>query len=315
MAGMPLHNQILLALILDLLLGDPKGFPHPVKGIGRTSVFLEKTIRAGFTNQYAAGSAVVLIVTGGTYLLVSGVLEISHRIDPGLETALCVFFIYTTLSIRSLYEESKPVLENLKSGNIESARHKLSYIVGRDTQNMDSNEITRACVETISENTSDGIVAPLFYAFLGGAPLAMAYKALNTLDSMFGYKSKEYIQFGWASAKLDDAANWIPARLTGILMTLATFLLGLNARRALHIMKRDGRKHPSPNAGIPEAALAGALNIRLGGPSYYKGTLSAKPWIGDPIRKVTFEDIQKTHGIMFLTSFVTLCFFELILLL
>ena len=216
---------------------------------------------------------------------------------------ITVLLTSLTLATRSLYDESKIVLNALNRGNIEEARKNLSMIVGRDTENLDEKEIYRAVIETISENLSDGIIAPMFYLAIGGVPLAMAYKAVNTLDSMVGYKNASYRNIGWFSAKMDDIWNWIPARLTGLIIVAASFMLRFNWRDSWRIMRRDGQNQPSPNSGMSEAAAAGALNIQLGGKIQYFGKISHKPAIGDRIKEIDKEDVKKAWVIMFASSF------------
>jgi len=217
-----------------------------------------------------------------------------------------IALIYTTLATHSLFSESFAVLRALREGDLEGARRSLAMIVGRDTDHLDEAGIVRAVVETVAENASDAVVAPLFYAFLGGAPLALAYKAVNTLDSMFGYKDERFLHFGWASAKLDDLANYVPARLTGALMVLAAWHLRMDWRAAWRVMVRDGRKNPSPNSGIPEAAAAGALGVQLGGINFYFGKPSAKEMIGDRVKELEREDITRAHRLMIACSLLAL---------
>ena len=210
--------------------------------------------------------------------------------------------IYTALSIKDLGVESLAVFNALKKGDMDRARMFLSKIVGRDTANLDEREIIRATVETIAENIVDGIISPLFYAFLGGASLVMTYKAINTLDSMVGYKNKRYINFGWAAAKIDDITNFIPARLSIIFLVLASWISGYNPINTWNITMRDGRKNPSPNSGLPEAAVAGALGVRLGGLNYYNSIATEKPYIGNNINQLNKSHIKETVKIAYITS-------------
>ncbi|GAX59547.1 cobalamin biosynthesis protein cobD [Candidatus Scalindua japonica] len=196
-------------------------------------------------------------------------------------------------------------MKALKAGKLENARKKLSRIVGRDTHNLNEQQVAAGCIETSAENSVDGIIAPLFYAFIGGPALAMAYKSINTLDSMVGYKNEKYLNFGWASAKLDDIANFIPARIAAIILPIASFICGADYSNSVKIVKRDGQKHPSPNSGIPEAAIAGALGIRLGGPYKYNETLSNKPFIGDPQKTVCIDDIRSTAKIVMVSAIIS----------
>lgn len=225
------------------------------------------------------------------------------------------FIIYTTLATKCLKDEAVKIYNVLKSGDIKESRKQLSYIVGRDTSNLNEAEIIRATVETVAENTVDGIISPIFYVFIGGAPLAMAYKAVNTLDSMVGYKNDKYINLGFASAKIDDIANYIPARICVIFMTLASFVLRFDYKRCFKIAIRDRKNHKSPNCAYSEGAVAGALGIQLGGTNIYFGKLVYKPTIGDKGRDIEIEDIKKTNKIMYISSILSLIIFTLIFLL
>jgi adenosylcobinamide-phosphate synthase len=306
---MSLAVMIGVAFVLDLILGDPKGAPHPVRMLGKAAKALEKLTRAIFDNQKLAGFVSVLILTTTTYTVSWGLIESVGRVNLQLSFILETLLIYTSLATRSLYDESQPVLVELQQGHEDQARGQLQHIVGRDTQKMNRKQITRATVETISENTIDGVVSPLFYACIGGAPLALTYKCINTLDSMFGYKNEKYLHFGWASARLDDVANWLPARIGGALMVLAATLLGLNGKRAWSTVLCQGQNHLSPNAGIPEAAVAGALGVQLGGAQYYQNRLVEKPTIGKKLKEIEPEDIFKTHQILFASAFLALVVF------
>jgi adenosylcobinamide-phosphate synthase len=278
---------VLGAVLLDLLLGDPRWLPHPVVGIGRLIALLERVLRRLVPHERAAGVLLLLLTVGITAGASAALLAVARAASPLLGTAVAAFLGYTCLAARSLHGESRPVAAALDRDDIAAARTALSRIVGRDTVGLDAAECWRATVETVAENGSDGVIAPLFFLMLGGPVLALAYKAVNTLDSMVGYKSERYLRFGWASARCDDLANWVPARLTGLLMVAAAPLAGLSGRNAWRIMARDGRNHSSPNSGIPEAAAAGALGVRLGGTNRYFGSLVEKPTIGDPLRPLS----------------------------
>lgn len=306
---MNFYWQVVLAYVLDLLVGDPRGYPHPVRIIGFCAQTLERTSRALFKNQVFAGLVTAPAVAGGTYAASWSALKLLGLAHPWAESLGSVFLIYAALATRSLYDESRPVLEFLKAGNDDRARKSLSNIVGRDTGRLNRKEIARAAVETVAESSLDGIVSPLFYACLGGAPLAMAYKAVNTMDSMFGHKDETYRDFGRVPARLDDAANFIPARLTGLIMALASALCGFRGRDSLLTTLKDGQNHDSPNAGIPEAAMAGALGIQLGGRNYYEGQAVEKPLMGAKTREIAAEDIANGHKIMFATSGLALIVF------
>jgi adenosylcobinamide-phosphate synthase len=222
--------------------------------------------------------------------------------------ACSIFFAYATLATRDLHVQTRRVLQALEAGDLDHARKQLSFLVGRDTAHLDQPEILRALVETIAENISDGVIAPLFYLGLGGPPWAMTYKAINTLDSMVGYKNERYRNIGWASAKLDDAANFIPARLSGFIIVISAFLLRRPWRDALRILWRDRRNHESPNSGWPEAATAGALGVQLGGLNYYFGERSQKPFIGDRRKELDLADVREAWKILYLSSFGMLLF-------
>ncbi|MGK7344440.1 MAG: adenosylcobinamide-phosphate synthase CbiB [Candidatus Nitrospinota bacterium M3_3B_026] len=279
---MSLALQILAAAALDLLLGDPRRAPHPVRWIGFFLERLEPRARRVFKNERAGGAMAVLVtlpVVLAAVLLVIGVAEALH---PAAGDAARVLIIYTTLSARGLADHAMAVHRALASGGIEEARAKVGMIVGRDTAAMDEEGVARAAVESVAENTADGVIAPLFYAALFGPAGAMLYKAVNTMDSMFGSKDSRYAKFGFAAARLDDAVNYIPARLTALLVPLAAWAIGRRGADSVRVALRDGRKHESPNSGWPEAAFAGALGVRLGGDDRYHGDVRSLPVIGDP---------------------------------
>ena len=286
---------LISAYILDFIIGDPEYLPHPVRVIGyaisKIEIFLRNIISKTGKAEKFAGILLVIIIAGGTY----GVFYLIHLLFTiyylpagkagSLFTALLmVYLISATLATRGLIDSVKLVSKTLYTGSIEDAREKLSHIVGRDTGRLDREGILRAAIESLAENASDGIIAPLFYFAIGGLPLAMTYKAVNTLDSMVGYKNERYKNFGWAAARLDDIANYIPARITGLLIAVSSVFVCrslFTVHCSLRTLLRDGRKHLSPNSGVPEAAMAGALGVVLGGPSYYGGVLMEKPYIGE----------------------------------
>jgi len=306
---------IISAWIMDLVFGDPRWFPHPVRGIGwlisRTESFLRRFSR-GPQAEKISGIVLVVLITSAVYFATQWLLLSLVRISPYLGSFLAILVAYTTLAARGLGDAAKVVLRHLDAGDIVQARESLAQIVGRDTQDLDEHGITRAVVETVAENTSDGVVAPLFYLALGGPALALAYKAVNTMDSMVGYKNEKYHHFGWAAARLDDIANFIPARITGMLICLSVSAMTCyrSSCRDLHtgflrswrIMLRDGRNHPSPNSGYPEAAMAGALGMQLGGPSSYNGIPGMKPFLGDDLHVFDKKYIEKAAGFMYCTS-------------
>ncbi len=294
--------QIGVAFILDILIGDPRWLPHPVRIIGKCVELLEKVLRRVFASERLAGVFLAGITVAGTYLLTYEIINMFSRFGRIWEFAVSTIIIFFSLSIRDLFKEANGVMKELDSENIGQARERLSQIVGRDTHNLNKQQITKACVETTAENSIDGIIAPLFFAFIGGPALAMAYKAINTLDSMVGYKYGKYLNFGWASAKLDDLVNYIPARIAAVILPMSSYVCGADFSNSIKIIKRDGRKHPSPNSGIPEAAIAGALRIRLGGPSTYKGVVSDKPFIGGQTNEIIPDNIKHTIRIVFVAA-------------
>ena len=291
------------AYIVDIIVGDPHRFPHPVVIIGKFVRFLEDKIRRSSSVDKKKGGIILwFTVVIPVYFITLGIVEGCFFINPLFGAMITILLASLTLATKSLYDESKTVLNALNRGNMEEARKRLSMIVGRDTKDLNGEEILRAVIETISENLSDGIVAPMFYLSLGGLPLAMAYKAVNTLDSMVGYKNDRYTDIGWFSAKMDDMANLIPARLTGLIIVATSFMLRFNWRDSWRIMRRDGRNHSSPNSGVPEAAVAGSLGIQLGGENRYFGEIVRKPTIGDKIKEIDKRDIKKAWVIMFTSS-------------
>lgn len=299
--------QFGVAYLLDLILGDPRWFPHPVRGIGFLITRTEKILRWPSAHPvWEKGAGVVLAVGLPTaiFLATQGLIQWIGRFGTEIQFLLIVILGYTTMATRSLHQEASRVIQALERGEISESRKRLSCIVGRDTQTLTRPEIFRGVLETMSENLSDGIIAPLFYLLLGGVPLAMAFKTVSTLDSMVGYKNSRYLHFGWASARLDDWFNYLPARITGLLICFISFPLGLSGRQAWRIWRRDGQKTPSPNAGIPEAALAGALQIQLGGPVYYGGVRAEKPTLGEDRSEITLAEYKKTVRVVYGVSLV-----------
>jgi adenosylcobinamide-phosphate synthase len=263
--------EVIFGFILDVLLGDPRWLPHPVKLMGKAVSLLERILRRLVPWERLAGMLLVLVIVAGSFLLTAVIVTVAYAVHPTVGLIVASVAIWTTLAVKDLAAHANRVVLPLMAGNLARARNNLALIVGRDTQNLDEDEVVRACVETVAENTVDGILSPLFFAFIGGAPLAMAFKAVSTLDSMVGHKTEQYIRFGWAAARLDDVANWIPARMCAVLMPLASLFCDHGFLASWRTMWRDRRKHESPNAGIPEAAMAGALRVQLGGVNYYDG--------------------------------------------
>lgn len=297
---------VCIGFLLDLLLGDPRWLYHPVRIIGNGISLAEKMLRALFPKtkkgERIAGGVLVLIIAGFSVALPLGILYLGYRWNFWLGLAVETFMCYQLLAARSLRDESKKVYDALKTGDMEKSRHAVSMIVGRDTRSLTEEGVTKAAVETVAENTSDGIIAPLFYMMIGGAVGGFAYKAINTMDSMVGYKNEKYQYFGTAAALLDDVVNYIPARISGWLMILAAYLLNMNGKNAKKIYLRDRTQHASPNSAHTEAVMAGALEIQLAGDAWYFGELHKKPYIGDLIRKVEPEDILRSHRLMYATS-------------
>lgn len=294
------HTAVVLsAVILDLLLGDPRWLPHPVAGIGRLIAVQERVLRRIVQNERAGGILLLIMTVGASAAAAWLILKGAFLLHPIIGFILSALLGWTCLAARSLHGESRMVADAIVRGDLASARTNLSCIVGRDTADLDEPALWRATVETVAENTSDGVVAPLLCLMLGGPVLAIAYKAVNTLDSMVGYKNERYIWFGWASARFDDLANWLPARITGLLMVLEAPLAGFSMTRAWWIMVRDGRNHASPNSGIPEAAAAGALGVQLGGTSSYFGKPVVKPTIGDPLRPLSRDAYRGVVRLMY----------------
>ncbi|MDA8415392.1 MAG: adenosylcobinamide-phosphate synthase CbiB [Desulfobacteraceae bacterium] len=290
------------AMLLDLALGDPRWLPHPVVLIGRLITTLDTTFDRIGAHQRAAGVALLVLTAGSAGAAAWLIIRGSLHLHPLAGFLASVIISYTCLATRSLHRESALVADALAAGNLVEARRCLAHIVGRDTAELDEGGIWRALVETVAENTTDGIVAPLFWLTATGPVGGMVYKAVSTLDSMVGYKSERYLRFGWASARMDDLLNFIPSRLTALLMILAAPLAGLSPTGALSIVLRDRLKHPSPNSGHPEAAAAGALGVRLGGPSTYKGIPSWKEYIGLPLEPLNEQAYRGMLKLMYLTT-------------
>jgi adenosylcobinamide-phosphate synthase len=288
---------ITIAYFIDLLLGDPIDWPHPVKWMGTLIYKLEKKWNKGARRKWKGIAMLVtllLLVVGLTIFITTLAYHIHLIVGILVESVL----IWTTIAQKSLKEAALTVYNPLIKGDIVEARHKLSYIVGRDTDQLDEQGVVRATIETVAENTSDGVTAPLFWAFLGGAPLAMLYRAVNTCDSMVGYKNEKYMDFGWASAKMDDLLNLIPSRLTSVCMLLSNKPVRSTIKETAFIVLRDAKKHPSPNSGWGEAAVAALLGIQLGGINFYKGIRSDRAKMGEPHVPVTGEHILQSNGIL-----------------
>ena len=294
--------------LLDLMLGDPEWFPHPVVMMGRVIVRLEKVLRGSFSDtpegRRRAGMILAAVLPAGTFFIALLIIKIAGFIHPSLGYTAAGIWCWQALAMCCLKKESENVRRKLVSGTLAEARKAVGRIVGRDTGELSDAGVTRAAVETVAENFSDGEIAPLFYMLIGGAPLALAYKAVNTMDSMVGYKNEDYIDFGRAAAKLDDAANFLPSRLAAILLIAAAPLVGLDGKNAFRIWRCDRRKHASPNSAQTEAAMAGALHVQLAGPASYFGERVEKPYIGDPDRPIEPEDIRRANRLMYAAGFL-----------
>ncbi len=304
---------VVLGFFIDLLIGDPRWLYHPVCIIGKGISAGEKLLRGIFpktkAGERAAGCVLAAAVTVLSAAVPAVILLILYHLSWIAGFAVETFFCYQLLATKSLKQESGKVYKELKEGTLESSRKAVSMIVGRDTAALDEKGVTKAAVETVAENASDGVIAPLFYMMIGGAVWGFAYKAINTMDSMIGYKNEKYQYFGTAAARLDDGANFIPARISGLLMILASFLCGMNGRNAAAVYRRDRKKHASPNAAQTESVMAGALDIQLAGDAWYFGTLHKKPFIGDSNRPVEPEDIPRSHKILYATAILALVVF------
>lgn len=311
-------GAIVAGFILDLIFGDPHWLPHPICLIGNLIGFLEKNLRRllapGKTALLLGGALMVVIVISLSYAVPYAVLLLAEKVSPWLRFALETIMFYQIFATKCLRDESMKVYTALHNNDLADARVKLSWIVGRDTKELTAEEVTKGAVETVAENTADGIIAPMFYMFIGGAPLAFLYKGINTMDSMVGYKNDKFLYFGRCAAKLDDLANLIPARLTGLVMILASYFLNLNAAGAWKIFWRDRYNHLSPNSAMTESVTAGALNIQLGGDHFYFGKLVHKDTIGDNIRPVVAEDIVAANNLLYMTAVISLLLFSLVYL-
>lgn len=290
--------------LLDLIIGDPQWLPHPIRAIGllinRTELILRKSERF----LKIKGLLLLIIVSGTAFFITFFVIKALAQLGYVYSVIIQSVFIFQALATKSLYTETNKVYKALKNQDLVLAKKHLSYLVTRDCEDMEEEDVVRSVIETISENIVDGITSPLFYILLGGAPLGMFYKAVNTLDSMVGYKNEKYMDFGYFSARFDDLINYIPARITSIFIVLSSMLLGLDFKQAFKILKRDRRNHSSPNSGYAEAPVAGALGISLGGKVSYFGEIHNKPTMGNNMRAPVFLDIRNVHKIMILTSFL-----------
>lgn len=305
-----------IGLVLDAVLGDPRWLPHPVVGMGKTITKLGGWLRRRFpatpAGQRATGRVLAIALPVGTFVLSGGILFAAWLINFWASFILSCIMCYQVLAMGELRKQSMRVIQQLHEGGLDAARHAVGQIVGRDTACLSTEGVVRATVETVAENASDGVVAPLFYLMIGGAPLAMAYKAINTLDSMVGYKNDDFIDFGRASAKLDDAANWIPARLDALAMVAMAGCVGLSTKGAWRIWRRDHANHASPNSAQTESACAGALGVQLAGDASYFGKVVHKPTIGDDLRPIETDDVRRANRLMVASSLLAFAVFALV---
>lgn len=291
-----------LAYGADLILGDPRWFPHPVRGMGWAIDRGERILRSVMPWERIAGILLVTAIVGASYAGTWWLLRVTAARSVWLGFLVAVVLLFSCLSTRDLAIESRQVLQALEADDLPLARQRVARIVGRDTARLDRTDVVRATLETIAESTLDGILSPLFFFVLGGVPLAVAYKAVNTLDSMIGHRSARYIRFGWAAAKADTWANWLPARWSAMVFTLAAWLCGKQVRQSWRYAWRDGHGGPVPNAGIPEAALAGALGVRLGGVNWYQGQAVSTPYMGHAERPLESQQIMEAIRLMYAAS-------------
>ncbi len=311
-------TAIIVGFILDLIFGDPHWLPHPICLIGNMISFLERNLRKllppGKTALLCGGALMAAIVLIVSFAVPYAILYFAGQLHPWLRWSMEAFMCYQIFATKCLRDESMKVFAALQNGDLADARIKLSWIVGRDTQNLNEEEITKGAVETVAENTADGIIAPMLYMFLGGAPLAFLYKGINTMDSMVGYKNDKYLYFGRCAARLDVLANNITAKISWLEMIHAYYYLNLNAKNAWEIFWRDRYNHLSPNSAMTESVTAGALNIQLGGDHFYFGKLVHKDTIGDDIRPVKPDDIAAANNLLYMTAVLCLLLFSLVYL-
>lgn len=296
--------NLLAACVLDGILGDPRWLPHPIRLMGAFVNWCEPVVRSRFvsgTGRCIGGSMLALFVAGMSFLVAWGVLEVAFLVHPWFGHLLWIVLGYTTLAAKDLTAHAWAVYSRLQAGSVNEARDAVACMVGRDTDRLTESEIAGATVESVAESTSDGVIAPLFYLVIGGPPLALAYKAVNTLDSMIGHREAPYGDIGWASAKLDDLMNVIPARLSARLLVLSSCFHRAEIMKVWRIYRRDCAKHASPNSGHPEAAMAGALGVRLGGSRVYQGIRVDRPQIGDPANVPQARHIPMAIELMWLS--------------
>lgn len=299
---MSLEYQIVLALLLDAMIGDPRWLPHPVRIIGRLALKMERISRVLIPHDKSAGIISVLSILPAVGFSCQGLIRLAGTIHPHGGDLISILILYTCFAARDLITHSSDVHDALQKDDLKEAQKRVGLIVGRDTMTLGRAGVVRAAVESVAENSVDGVTAPLFWAVVGGPVGALLYKAVNTLDSTFGYKNERYLYFGWAAARLDDLVNWLPARLTGLVMIVAARFCRLSAAGAWRIFRRDRNNHTSPNAGQSEAPMAGALGIQLGGPSIYFGKVVVKPTIGDDLEQPEPLHIDQANLLLIMTT-------------
>ena len=307
---------LVMGYILDLIFGDPYWMPHPVRFIGNLISILEKVIRRFMPKtkrgEYIGGIILTVMVVSISMVIPLVIILMAKSINTYLALTVETFMCYQILATKSLKVESMKVYDELAKNDLPSARKAVSMIVGRDTKDLTFSGVAKAAVETVAENTSDGIIAPMIFIAIGGAPMGFFYKAINTMDSMVGYKNEKYMNFGRFAAKLDDVVNYLPARISAYQMILSSFFLRYDYKNAFKIYKRDRYNHASPNSAQTESVCAGALDIQLAGNAYYFGKLYEKPTIGDHIREINYDDIKKANRLLYCTSFISIVIISVI---
>lgn len=307
---------LVMGYILDLIFGDPYWMPHPVRFIGNLISILEKVIRRFMPKtkrgEYIGGIILTVMVVSISMVIPLVIILMAKSINTYLALTVETFMCYQILATKSLKVESMKVYDELEKNDLPSARKAVSMIVGRDTKDLTFSGVAKAAVETVAENTSDGIIAPMIFIAIGGAPMGFFYKAINTMDSMVGYKNEKYMNFGRFAAKLDDVVNYLPARISAYQMILSSFFLRYDYKNAFKIYKRDRYNHASPNSAQTESVCAGALDVQLAGNAYYFGKLYEKPTIGDNIREINYDDIKKANRLLYCTSFISIVIISVI---
>ena len=307
---------LVMGYILDLIFGDPYWMPHPVRFIGNLISILEKVIRRFMPKtkrgEYIGGIILTVMVVSISMVIPLVIILMAKSINTYLALTVETFMCYQILATKSLKVESMKVYDELEKNDLPSARKAVSMIVGRDTKDLTFSGVAKAAVETVAENTSDGIIAPMIFIAIGGAPMGFFYKAINTMDSMVGYKNEKYMNFGRFAAKLDDVVNYLPARISAYEMILSSFFLRYDYKNAFKIYKRDRYNHASPNSAQTESVCAGALDVQLAGNAYYFGKLYEKPTIGDDIREINYDDIMKANRLLYCTSFISIVIISVI---